>query len=96
MGEQELGDKLGAANRRCTELEIRSMQTASELAQRNAGLAARNEALERQLVESQAEYRNELQALEARHAKQAKDYRADTEAKIKRLEQDVAFLQAKV
>ena len=96
MGEQELGDNLGAANKKYTELEIRSMQTASELAQLNSGLAARNEVLERQLVESQAEYRRDLEMLEATYVKQAKDYRADTEAKIKRLEQDVALLHNKV
>ena len=93
---QELDEKLGYLNKKLSEFEIRSIQVTSELKQSNAGLAARNEVLERQLIESLTEYKREVQILEARYVEAEKEYRADFESKTKRLEREVHALKAKV
>ena len=75
---------------------MQSLRTIAEIRQANAGLTAKNEALERRVAESIADYKQELQSLEGRHLKASKEYRADAGAKIDRLEQDVFTLKAKV
>ena len=72
------------------------MQVTAELKQANAGLVAKNEVLERQVKESLVDYKQELQILEGRYLKASKDYRADVEARTKRLEQDLSKFKAKV
>ncbi len=93
---QEFTEKLGHANRKFAEFEARSLQVTAELKQANAGLVAKNEVLERQVKESLVDYKQELQILEGRYLKASKDYRADVEARTKRLEQDLSKFKAKV
>jgi hypothetical protein len=93
---QELAEKLSLANRNFSELEMQSLRNIAELRQTNAGLAAKSEALERRVKESEAEYKQELQILEGRHLKASREYRADSEARIEHLEQDILTLKAKV
>eukprot|EP00291_Cryptomonas_curvata_P004181 CAMPEP_0172205558 /NCGR_PEP_ID=MMETSP1050-20130122/32684_1 /TAXON_ID=233186 /ORGANISM="Cryptomonas curvata, Strain CCAP979/52" /LENGTH=1023 /DNA_ID=CAMNT_0012884453 /DNA_START=465 /DNA_END=3533 /DNA_ORIENTATION=+ len=91
----ELTEKLGHANRKFAEFETQSLQVTAELKQANAGLVAKNEVLERQVKESLADYKQELQILEGRYLKASKDYRADVEARTKLLEQDLSKFKAK-
>ncbi len=93
---QELTGKLGHSNRKFAEFETQSLQVTAELKQANAGLVAKNEVLDRQVKESLADYKQELQILEGRYLKASKDYRADVEAKTKLLEQDLSKFKAKV
>jgi hypothetical protein len=93
---QELTEKLGQANRKFSELEIQSLRSIAELRQANAGLSAKSEELERRVKESEADYKHELQILEQRHLKASREYRADAEARIERLEQDISTFKAKV
>jgi DNA repair exonuclease SbcCD ATPase subunit len=93
---QELTEKLGQANRKFSELEVQSMKCIAELRQANAGLTAKSEALERRVAESMTDYKQELQSLEGKFLKASKEYRADAEARIERLEGDISSLQAKV
>ncbi len=72
------------------------MQATAELKQANAGLVAKNEVLERQVKETQADYKQELQILDGRYMKALKDFRADSEARTKCLEQDISKFKAKV
>jgi hypothetical protein len=93
---QESTEKLGRSDRKFAAFETQTLQVTAELKQANAGLVAKNEVLERQVKESLADYKQELQILEGRHLKASKDYRADVEARTRRLEEDLSKFKAKV
>ena len=91
-----MAEKLGKAEKEYAELEKRSMQIEAELKKTVEGLSSKNEVIERQLAELKANYKQERQDLELKFSTEMKDYRADAEAKIKRLEQDNAAVMSKV
>ena len=91
-----MAEKLGKAEKEYAELEKRSMQIEAELKKTVEGLSSKNEVIERQLAELKANYNQERQDLELKFSTEMKDYRADAEAKIKRLEQDNAAVMSKV
>ena len=93
---QDMAEKLGKAEKEYAELEKRSMQIEAELKKTVEGLSSKNEVIERQLAELKANYKQERQDLELKFSTEMKDYRADAEAKIKRLEQDNAAVMSKV
>jgi hypothetical protein len=91
-----MAEKLGKAEKEYAELEKRSMQIEAELKKTVEGLSSKNEVIDRQLTELKANYKQERQDLEQKFSTEMKDYRADSEAKIKRLEQDIAAAMSKV
>lgn len=72
------------------------MQIEAELKKTVEGLSSKNEIIERQLAELKSNYKQERQDLELKFSTEMKDYKADAEAKIKRLEQDCSAAMAKV
>jgi uncharacterized protein YpmS len=94
--DQDLAEKLGRAEKAFAELEKKSMQNEAELKKKVEGLSSKNEVIDKQLTELKANYKQERQDLELKFSIEMKDYRADAEAKIKRLEQDIASAMTKV
>jgi hypothetical protein len=91
-----MAEKLGKSEKEFAELEKKSMQIEAELKKTIEGLSSKNEIIERQLAELKSNYKQERQDLELKFSTELKDYKADAEAKSKRLEQDCAAAMAKV
>ena len=91
-----MAEKIGKAEKEFAELEKRSMQIEAELKKTVEGLSSKNEVIDRQLTELKANYKQERQDLELKFSTEMKDYRAESEAKIKRLEHDITAAMSKV
>jgi hypothetical protein len=91
-----MAEKISKAEKEFAELEKKSMQSEAELKKTVEGLSSKNEVIDRQLTELKANYKQERQDLELKFSTEMKDYRAESEAKIKRLEHDIAAAMSKV
>uniref|UniRef100_A0A7S0ES13 GB1/RHD3-type G domain-containing protein n=1 Tax=Hanusia phi TaxID=3032 RepID=A0A7S0ES13_9CRYP len=91
----EMDEKEKELTAKFNELEKNYYKMEADLTKTNEGLSSRNDVIEKQLVELKASYKEEKEYLEARHAKEMKEYRTDVEAKMKQLEQDLSATLAK-
>mmetsp|Transcript_9863 Transcript_9863/g.19696 ORF Transcript_9863/g.19696 Transcript_9863/m.19696 type:complete len:1553 (+) Transcript_9863:169-4827(+) len=88
-------EETAAAKKAFDELEKKHYKMEADLTKSNEGLFSRNQVIEAQLVELKTTYKQERTEMENRYITEMKDFRAETEQKIKLLENELSATLAK-